>query len=214
MNEHPHIERFDERASTALREAEARLLQQEGIGTEHLLLGAVHVRALDSHQPLSADLEKNLGVVRDATERVIGRGGGTREGALGFTLEAQPAMAQARSVAQHSNRGYVGVKQLLFGLVSVPENHAQRILRSLGIDLDMLRWWIRPKPFPSTPDEVQSVGRLTEQAHRLMNLSQEEARRLQHHWVGTEHLLLGLLHQGEGKAFRVLTHAGVDPTLV
>lgn len=218
MDEHHHLEQFDEPARNILRfaEAEARLFQQHAIGTEHLLLAvmrhpptkapttAFYFPFLD---PLGADLDD----VRAITEQVIGRGKGTMVGEVGFTSEAQQALDQAREEAQRSNRGSIGVKQLLFGLLSVPQSHAQHVLQRLGIDLDQIRRWVSPlPPFPSTPDEVTRFGRLTERARQAVSLSQEEARRLQHHWAGVEHLLVGLLRQDEDVAAGVLTHAGVE----
>jgi len=218
MDEHHLFEQFDEPALNILRfaEVEARLFQQEAIGTEHLLLGVMHhpsTRAPTTafYFPFLDSLGANLDDVRTIIEQVIGQGKGTMAGEVGFTSEAQQALDEAHEEARRSNRGYVGVKQLLFGFLAVPQSHAQHVLQSLGIDLDQIRRWVSPlPPFPSTPAEVTRFGRLTERARQTVSLSQEEARRLQHHWAGGEHLVLGLLRQDAGVAVGVLTNAGVE----
>ena len=216
VDEPHYLEQFDGSARDALRfaEVEAHLFQQDAIGTEHLLLGAMHLKA--NYFPFlkyqDEDLEASLARVRATTEQVIGRGKSSLEAEMGFTSEAKQAIDEACAEGQHSNRGYVGVKQLFLVLLSVPECNAYRVLHTLLEDsiLQFLRQLVAPQPFPSTPDEVHSYGRFTQQARQVVNLSQEEARSLQHHWAGTEHLLLGLLGEGEGKASQVLRNTGIE----
>lgn len=216
VDEPHYFEQFDGPARDALRfaEVEARLFQRDAIGTEHLLLGAMHLKAdyFPFLKSQDEDLEASLARVRATTEQVIGRGKRSPEAEMGFTSEAKQALAEACAEGQRSNRGYVGVKQLFLALLSVPECNAYRVLHTLLEDsmLQFLRQQVTPQPFPSTPDEVHSYGRLTQQARQVLNLSQEEARSLHHHWAGTEHLLLGLLCEGEGKASQVLRNAGIE----
>src|SRR6266567_332601 len=161
MDEHHLFEQFDEPALNILRfaEVEARLFQQEAIGTEHLLLGVMH------HPPTRAPTTAFYFPFLDS---------------LGANLDDVRAIIQ-------------------------------QVMQSLGIDLDQIRRWVSPlPPFPSTPAEVTRFGRLTERARQTVSLSQEEARRLQHHWAGGEHLVLGLLRQDAGVAVGVLTEAGVE----
>jgi ATP-dependent Clp protease ATP-binding subunit ClpA len=218
MDEYHLFEQYDEPARNTLRfaEVEARLFQQDAIGTEHLLLGVLHhpptrAATMALYFPFLDPLGANLDDVRAIVEQVVGQGKGTTVRVMGFTSEAQQALDEACEEALRSNRGYVGVKQLLFGVLAVPQSQAQRVLQSLGIDLDQVHSWVSPVPsFPSTPAEVTRFGRLTEQARQAVSLSQEEARRLQHHWAGGEHLVLGLLCQDVGVAAEILANAGVE----
>jgi ATP-dependent Clp protease ATP-binding subunit ClpC len=127
-----------------------------------------------------------------------------------FTDRARRAMALANQEAQRFNHEYIGTEHILLGLVKEPGSVAAQALRNLGIDLKKVRLETE-KLVQSGPDTV-TLGRLpyTQGAKRALELSMEEARQLGHNYVGTEHLLLGLIREGEGIAARVLANLGAN----
>src|SRR5258707_9954549 len=122
VDEPYYLEQFDGPARDALRfaEVEAHLFQQDAIGTEHLLLGAMHLKAdyFPFLKSQDEDLDASLARGRATTEQVIGRGKSSLEAEMGFTSEAKQAIDEACAEGQHSNRGYVGGKKLFLGLLS------------------------------------------------------------------------------------------------
>jgi len=127
-----------------------------------------------------------------------------------FTDRARRAMALANQEAKRFNHEYIGTEHILLGLVKESGSVAAQALRNLGIDLKRVRLETE-KLVQSGPDTV-TLGRLPykQSAKRALELSMEEARQLGHNYVGTEHLLLGLIREGEGVAARVLTNLGIS----
>lgn len=127
-----------------------------------------------------------------------------------FTERARRVIVLARQEAGRLNHDYIGVEHLLLGLIKMGEGLAIDILRGLGIDLDSLRLEVE-KIIKSGPSTL-TVGEIpfTPRSKKVLELAVDEARNLGHNYVGTEHLLLGLIREREGIAARVLESMGVD----
>jgi ATP-dependent Clp protease ATP-binding subunit ClpC len=121
-----------------------------------------------------------------------------------FTDRARRVMQLANSEAQRFNHDYVGTEHLLLGLVKEGSGVAANVLKNLDVDLRKIRVEVE-KVVQSGPDMV-SMGKLpqTPRAKKVLEYAFEEARNLNHNYVGTEHLLLGLLREQEGAAAQVL----------
>ena len=127
-----------------------------------------------------------------------------------FTPRAQQVLQLARKEADRFNHGYVGTEHILLGLIALGHGVAVNALQSLGIDLASVR--LEVEKAVGTGPETKTIGNIpfTPRAKKVLALSASEARGLGHSYVGTEHILLGLLREGEGIAARVLENLGVD----
>ncbi|MGH7142883.1 MAG: ATP-dependent Clp protease ATP-binding subunit [Planctomycetota bacterium] len=121
-----------------------------------------------------------------------------------FTDRARKVMSYARQEAERFNHDYIGTEHILLGLVKEGNGVASTVLENLGVDLEKVRLEVEKMVKPS-PD-IQTMGQLpfTPRAKQVLELALEEARSLDHNYVGTEHLLLGLLRENEGLAAQVL----------
>jgi len=126
-----------------------------------------------------------------------------------FTKRAQRVLHLAREEAQRMNYPYVGTEHLLLGLIREGEGVAARVLAEMGIDAEKVRQAVTQMVEPAEAPGILEVT-LTPRAKRVLELAIDEARRLGHNYVGTEHLLLGLIREGEGVAAQVLTGMGAD----
>lgn len=126
-----------------------------------------------------------------------------------FTERAQRALMYAQEEARALGHNYVGTEHLLLGLIREEEGVASQILRQLGADADKVRRQIEELIGRGTFNFNEGFG-YTPRTKRVMELSFYEARNLGHNYVGTEHLLLALLREGEGVAARILKDLGVD----
>ncbi len=127
-----------------------------------------------------------------------------------FTPRAQQVLQLARKEADRFNHGYVGTEHILLGLIALGHGVAVNALQALGIDLASVRMEVEKAV--GTGPETKTIGNIpfTPRAKKVLALSASEARGLGHSYVGTEHILLGLLREGEGIAARVLENLGVD----
>ena len=127
-----------------------------------------------------------------------------------FTPRAQQVLQLARKEADRFNHGYVGTEHVLLGLIALGHGVAVNALQSVGIELDAVRMEVEKAV--GTGPETKTIGSIpfTPRAKKVLALSASEARNLGHSYVGTEHILLGLLREGEGIAARVLENLGVD----
>src|SRR5271156_1355826 len=127
-----------------------------------------------------------------------------------FTPRAQQVLALARKEADRFNHNYVGTEHLLLGLIKLGQGVAVNVLQKLGLDLETVRIEVE-KQVGSGPDQ-KMVGNIpyTPRVKKVLALAGKEAKALNHSYVGTEHLLLGLLREGEGVAARVLKSLDVD----
>jgi ATP-dependent Clp protease ATP-binding subunit ClpC len=130
-----------------------------------------------------------------------------------FTERAQKVILLAQSEAQKLNHNYVGTEHLLLGLIREGEGIAAKTLKKIGITEEMIRQRVIQAVGTGTLQETQLIG-FTPRTKRVFELSFVEARRLNHNYVGTEHLLLGLIREGEGVAARILLENGVNFTKV
>ena len=121
-----------------------------------------------------------------------------------FTPRAQQVLALARKEAERFNHNYVGTEHVLLGLIKLGQGVAVNVLEKMGLQLDTVRVEVE-KQVGSGPDQA-SPGQIpyTPRVKKVLSLADKEAKQLNHSYVGTEHLLLGLLHEGEGVAARVL----------
>jgi ATP-dependent Clp protease ATP-binding subunit ClpA len=126
-----------------------------------------------------------------------------------FTERARRTLQLAQEEAQHFNHNYIGTEHILLGLVREGDGVAARVLNNLGIDLGSVRSSVE---FIIGRGERMVMGEigLTPRAKRVIEFAVDEARRLNHHYIGTEHLLLGLVREGEGIAAGVLESLGVS----
>ena len=127
-----------------------------------------------------------------------------------FTPRAQQVLALARKEADRFNHNYVGTEHLLLGLIKLGQGVAVNVLQKMGLDLETVRMEVE-KQVGSGP-ETQMVGNIpyTPRVKKVLALAGKEAKSLNHSYVGTEHILLGLLREGEGVAARVLKNLEVD----
>ena len=211
-------------------EEEARRLQHGYIGTEHLLLGLLRVED-DVTARLLTSLGVELGKVRSAVELIIGRGEQPATGTMHLTPRTKKVLALAGEEAQRFGRDAVGTPHLLLGLVREGRGVAAGVLESLGAKLNTLRAAVETLPEDAEGEQegdndaggtpwweqvdgsIAPDGRfdlLTARVKKVLVLAEEEARRLNHNHIGTEHLLLGLVREGKGMGSVVLADLGVD----
>ena len=126
-----------------------------------------------------------------------------------FSERARRVLSLAQEEAQHFNHNYIGTEHILLGLVRETEGVAARVLSNLNVELVKVRSaveFIIGRGERPTPGEIG----LTPRAKKVIELAVDEARRLNHHYIGTEHLLIGLMREGEGVAAGVLESLGVS----
>src|SRR6059036_583359 len=127
-----------------------------------------------------------------------------------FTPRAQQVLALSRKEADRFNHNFVGTEHLLLGLIKLGQGVAVNVLQKMGLDLETVRMEVE-KQVGSGP-ETKIVGNVpyTPRVKKVLALAGKEAKALNHSYVGTEHILLGLLREGEGVAARVLKSLELD----
>src|SRR3989442_10339770 len=127
-----------------------------------------------------------------------------------FRDRVRKLMYLAREEAARLQHDYIGTEHLLLGVIREGEGIAATVLNNLGLDLDAIRQAV--ESMVSSTGGTLTIGEIpfTPRAKRVLELSVDEARQLGHNYVGTEHLLLGLIREGEGVAAKVLLELGVD----
>ena len=125
-----------------------------------------------------------------------------------FSERARRVLSLAQEEAQRFNHNYIGTEHILLGLVRENEGTAAKALGGLGIELNKIRSAVE---FIIGKGDTAASGEigLTQKAKKVIELAVDEARRLNHHYIGTEHLLIGLMREGEGVAAGVLESLGV-----
>ncbi len=128
-----------------------------------------------------------------------------------FTPRGQQVLALARKEAERFNHNYVGTEHLLLGLIKLGQGVAVNVLQRMGLDLEGVRMEVEKHVGPHP--ETKMIGNIpyTPRVKKVLALAGKEAKALNHSYVGTEHILLGLLREGEGIAARVLKSLEVDP---
>ncbi|MDH4452851.1 MAG: ATP-dependent Clp protease ATP-binding subunit [Verrucomicrobiota bacterium] len=127
-----------------------------------------------------------------------------------FTPRAQQVLALARKEADRFNHNYVGTEHLLLGLIKLGQGVAVNVLTKLGLDLETVRMQVEQQV--GSGPETKMVGNIpyTPRVKKVLALASKEAKALNHSYVGTEHILLGLLREGEGVAAQVLRNLEVN----
>ncbi|MBI3601931.1 MAG: ATP-dependent Clp protease ATP-binding subunit [Candidatus Omnitrophica bacterium] len=127
-----------------------------------------------------------------------------------FTERARKVIVYAKEEARRFNHDYIGTEHLLLGLIREGEGVAAAVLQKLGLDLETIRLEVEKLVQPGPATQVVGDIPFTPRSKKALELSAEEARALGHNYIGTEHLLLGLVKEGEGMAYRVLLNLGLD----
>ena len=127
-----------------------------------------------------------------------------------FTPRAQQVLALARKEADRFHHNYIGTEHLLLGLINLGQGVAVNVLQKMGLDLDTVRQAVDEQV--GLGPEAKPSGNIpyTPRVKKVLALAGKEAQSLNHSYVGTEHILLGLLREGEGVAARVLKSLDVD----
>src|SRR3990172_4245743 len=126
-----------------------------------------------------------------------------------FTDRARKVLTLAQDEAQRFNHSYIGTEHLLLGLVRERDGVAGRVLENMNVELAKVRTAVEFTIGRGNRPVVGEVG-LTSEGKRVIELAIDEARQLGHNYIGTEHLLLGLVREGEGIAAGVLESLGVN----
>jgi ATP-dependent Clp protease ATP-binding subunit ClpC len=127
-----------------------------------------------------------------------------------FTPRAQQVLALARKEADRFNHNFLGTEHLLLGLIKLGQGVAVNVLQKMGLDLETVRMEVE-KQVGTGPDQ-KMIGNIpyTPRVKKVLALASREAKALNHTYVGTEHILLGLLREGDGVAAKVLKNLDVD----
>jgi ATP-dependent Clp protease ATP-binding subunit ClpC len=134
----------------------------------------------------------------------------SEESMSNFTPRAQQVLALARKEADRFNHNFVGTEHLLLGLIKLGQGVAVNVLQKLGLDLETVRMEV--ENLVGTGPDQKMIGNIpyTPRVKKVLALAAKEAKALNHTYVGTEHILLGLLREGDGVAARVLKKLDID----
>ena len=125
-----------------------------------------------------------------------------------FSERARRVLSLAQEEAQRFNHNYIGTEHVLLGLVRETEGTAAKVLGNLSVELKKVRSAVEFIIGKGESTGNSEIG-LTPRAKKVIELAVDEARRLNHHYIGTEHLLIGLMREGEGVAAGVLESLGI-----
>jgi len=127
-----------------------------------------------------------------------------------FTERARKVIILAKEEARRFNHDYIGTEHILLGLVREGEGVAAAVLQKMGVSLENIRLEIEKLVQPGPTTQIIGDIPFTPRAKKALELAAEEARSLGHNYIGTEHLLLGLIKENEGVASQVLLNLGLD----
>ena len=127
-----------------------------------------------------------------------------------FTQRARRVLAYAQEEAERLNHSYIGTEHLLLGLLREESGIAGKVLRDLNVQFERVTELVERITGPGRRTPFSKID-LTPRTKRVIELAVDEARRLGQHYIGTEHLLLGLIRQGDGVAIDILRQLGVNP---
>jgi ATP-dependent Clp protease ATP-binding subunit ClpA len=215
----------------ALAAKEARALNHTYVGTEHILLGllregdGVAARVLmnlnvdieQTRHEILKELEPNLDASRAPENLPTDEPPRTKKEPLSFeeedfgrmfTPRAQEVLKLAHNEADRFKHGFVGTEHLLLGLIAIGKGVASTVLQKLGLDLERVRQEVE-KQLPPGPHKIDNIP-YTPGIKKVLTLAAREAKALQHTYVGTEHLLLGLLNEDVGVGSQFLKNLGVN----
>lgn len=203
------------RRAMSLARDEAVRFRHDRIGTEHILLGIVEEEARDACE-LSTLLLRRIQV---ETEQLMAPGAEpVARGALLFTAGAEAVLELASKEAHELGHECVGTGHLLVGLIREKEGIAAKVLSASGIRLEDALADVRKRPGTAAPEETPVLprrpsfvfDRYADRSRMVLGLARQEAQRFSHDYIGTEHVLLGLIAEGGGAA-DVLGKLGIDP---
>lgn len=125
-----------------------------------------------------------------------------------FSERTRRVLSLAQEEAKRFNHNYIGTEHILLGLAQEPKGVGALTLIALGVDLNKMRGAVefiidKRERFPSQAMDI------TPRAKKVIELARDEAQQMNHHYIGTEHILIGLLREGEGVAAQVLESLGV-----
>ncbi len=127
-----------------------------------------------------------------------------------FTPRAQQVLGLARKEADRLHNNFIGTEHLLLGIIALGQGTAVAVLGRMGINLETVRAEVKKCAEPASDQEKSGNIPYTPRVKKVLALAVKEARRLNHTYVGTEHILLGLLEEGDGLAGRILKNLGMD----
>ena len=128
-----------------------------------------------------------------------------------FTDEARKVMALANEQAQQFGQGYIETEHILSGLIKESSSTGATILKDLGVNIEKLLAEVKQLPKSQADKAGMEKPPQSEGAINVIKYAIEEARALEHNYIGSEHILLGLLRETDGNAAKVLTNLGVRP---
>jgi ATP-dependent Clp protease ATP-binding subunit ClpC len=134
----------------------------------------------------------------------------SEESMSNLTPRAQQVLALARKEADRFNHNFVGTEHLLLGLLKLGHGVAVNVLQRMGLDLESVRLEVEKLVGTGPDQKIMGTIPFTPRVKKVLALAQKEAKALNHTYVGTEHILLGLLREGDGVAARVLKSFDVD----
>src|SRR6478736_3295110 len=134
----------------------------------------------------------------------------SEEAVNNFTPRAQQALALSRKEADRFNHNFVSTEHLLLGLIALGQGVAVNVLQKLGLDLETVR--LEVEKMVGTGLDQKMIGNIpyTPRVKKVLAFAAKEAKALNHTYVGTEHILLGILREGDGVAARVLNNLAID----
>ena len=187
------FERFTEKAIKVimLAQEEARRLGHNFVGTEQILLGLI-----GEGTGVAAKVLKSLGVnLKDSrieVEKIIGRGSGFVAVEIPFTPRAKRVLELSLEEARQLGHNYIGTEHLLLGLINLGQGVAVNVLQKMGLDLDSVRQAVDEQV--GLGPEAKPSGNVpyTPRVKKVLALAGKEAKGLNHSYVGTEHILLGI----------------------
>ena len=158
-------------------------------------------------QHILRNVARSIGRARPGTGS---RGKGNDSGKFNrFTERARRVMHFAQEEAQRFQHNYIGTEHLLLGLIREEEGVAAKVLKSFDVDIEKVRQNVEQVIGRGDRAVSGEVG-LTHRAKKVVELAVDEAHSLNHHFIGTEHLLLGLLREGQGIGAGTLESFGLD----
>src|SRR4030042_4374072 len=130
-----------------------------------------------------------------------------------FTERARKVVVKAEDEARVLKQNYIGTEHILLGLINEKEGMAARVFYELNVSFDDIRSAVREVVNEGTSESYEHIP-FTPRAKKVLELSLREALQMGHNYIGTEHILLGLLREGEGVAARVLNSFGINLEIV
>jgi ATP-dependent Clp protease ATP-binding subunit ClpA len=197
---------------------EAKSLNHLHVSTGHILLGLLQADGVAARilRNLKVDVTRTRYEVLKELERASPRdrpGSAQTEpgpGLQNFTPRAQKVLALSRKEAERFNHNFVGTEHLLLGLIALDQGTAVDVLRKMGLNLELVRAEVEKQV--GTGPEQKMIGTIpfTPRVRKVFALADKERKALNHTYLGTEHILLGILREGDGVAARVLKNLDID----